>query len=568
MNRGNVVTSNLVRLFTSLCRYGDNIGDSIACRRLYYRLRGRQFHLPLTRCRGEYPNQWTNYNLASTALSCKPRAQIRELQTMWPTYKEKEGEQKNGFLVDAQEMILILARIAIVSTVITILLVAYLITRLTCANFFPTILRKGIEFLGPIFIKFGQWISTRWDVFPRDVCNTLSQLQRNATSHSWLYTERLLEATYGPSWRNLFVRFDDKEPIGSGCCAQVYKAWIDQNATWEPQMSHFMDNKALNGSDKLASASPRTRNLQTIAVKVLHPGIESQLKRDIAIMRGLCKCVTYFIPKLYWLNLTDCIDEFARIMENQVDMRLEASNLVRFSANFSKRNDIIFPYPYTHLTRRRILVESFHEGAPISDYLKYNDAILQRRLARIGIAMVLQMIFKDNFIHCDLHPGNILVEKTVVPKASLFNTFWRVIIPDYTEHDSRLIILDCGLVVSLNERCRQNLRDVFYLVLTKNSEMAAQYILEHSSHMTPDSDGFKCSIKNIVKSHFSNPFNVSVSTVVSQLFSAMIHHRVKQDGSFSSVILSMLVIENLGRCLDPKIDIFTEMLPYVLRSVI
>ena len=73
-------------------------------------------------------------------------------------------------------------------------------------------------------------------------------------------------------------------------------------------------------------------------------------------------------------------------------MRLEASNLVKFSANFSKRNDIVFPYPYTHLTRRRILVESFHEGAPISDYLEYDDAILQRRLAKIGITMVFQMV--------------------------------------------------------------------------------------------------------------------------------------------------------------------------------
>ncbi|XP_018405692.1 PREDICTED: uncharacterized aarF domain-containing protein kinase 2-like [Cyphomyrmex costatus] len=486
---------------------------------------------------------------------------------MWPIDDDEEEEQKSGFLVDAQEMILVLTRITIVTTVITILLVAYLITRLTHASLFPTILRKGIEFLGPIFIKFGQWISTRWDVFPRDVCDTLSRLQRNATPHSWLHTERLLEATYGPSWRNLFVRFDDKEPVGSGCCAQVYKAWIDQSVTQKPQISHYVDNKAHNRSDKFASTTQCTKKLQTVAVKVLHPGIKSQLKRDIAIMRGFCKCVTYFIPELHWLNLTDCINEFARIMEKQVDMRLEASNLIRFSANFSKRNDIMFPYPYTHLTRRRILVESFHEGSPISDYLEYDDAVLQRKLAKIGITMVLKMIFKDNFIHCDLHPGNILVEKVVVPKVSLFNTFWRIITPNYAAYDSRLIILDCGLVVSLNERCQQNLRDVFYSVLMRNGEMAAQYILEHSSHMTPDPDGFKCSIKNIVKSHFSNPFNVNISTIVSELFSAMIHHRVKQDGSFSSVILSILVVEGLGRCLDPEVDVFTEILPYVLSNV-
>ncbi|EFN69018.1 Uncharacterized aarF domain-containing protein kinase 2 [Camponotus floridanus] len=433
-----------------------------------------------------------------------------------------------GFLEDARETVLILARIVIVSSVVTTMIAAYLITRLTHARLFPGALRAGVEFLGPIFIKFGQWISTRRDIFSPEICDTLSRLQRNAMPHSWPYTERLLEATYGSSWRDLFAKFDDEGLIGSGCCAQVYKAWIDLNAVArKPRMSRFTENKAFNENDEPMSTSPRARKLQAVAVKVLHPGIKGQLKRDIAIMRGLSKCAMYFVPELHWLSLTDCIDEFARIMEDQVDMRLEATNLARFSANFSRRNDIVFPYPYMHLTRRRILVESFHEGSPISDYLQHDDVALQKKLARIGIATILKMIFNDNFIHCDLHPGNILVEKAVVPKVGLFNTFRRIIDPDYVD-GPRLIILDCGLVVSLNDRCRRNLRDVFYSVLMGN---------------------------------------VNVSTVVSELFSAMVRHRVKQDGSFSSVILSMLVIEGLGRCLDPNIDIFAEILPFVLGSM-
>ncbi|XP_011685452.1 PREDICTED: uncharacterized aarF domain-containing protein kinase 2-like isoform X2 [Wasmannia auropunctata] len=499
---------NLAWLLANLRRYSNDI----ALWRSRYRYRGRRFHSSaMTRCRDEYPNQWYP-NLPSTALSRNPRAQIREPQTMGPINdeeKEEDKKEQKGFFVDAQETILVLTRITIVTSIIITLLAAYLITRLTHTSLFLVILRKGIEYLGPIFIKFGQWVSTRRDVFSQDVCDTLSRLQRNATPHPWSYTEHLLETTYGPSWRNLFVRFDDKEPIGSGCCAQVYKAWIDLSATQDPQTSRFVENKALNESDEFASASPRSRKLQTVAVKVLHPGIKGQLKRDIAIMRGLFKCITYFIPKLYWLSLTDCVNEFARIMEDQIDMRLEASNLARFSTNFSRRNDIVFPYPYTHLTRRKILVESFHEGSPISSYLEHDDVALQRRLAKIGITMILKMIFKDNFIHCDLHPGNILVEEAVVPKASLFNTFRWVITPDYVAHDPRLVILDCGLVVSLNDRCRQNLRDVFYSVLMGNGEMAARYILEHSSHMTPDPDGFTCSMKNIVKSHLCNPFKRS-----------------------------------------------------------
>ncbi|XP_071649990.1 uncharacterized aarF domain-containing protein kinase 2 [Temnothorax longispinosus] len=521
---------NLARLFASLRRRSDDV----ARWRSRYRPRGCRFHPPpVTRCANENPNQWTNRNFASTVLSRNPRAKIREPQTVGPIDDEEKEEekQKGGFLADARETVLVLARIAIVTSVITTLLAAYLITRFTYTNSFPIILRKGIEFLGPIFVKFGQWVSTRRDIFPRDICDTLSQLQRNATPHSWLDTERLLEETYGPSWRDLFVRFEDEGPIGSGCCAQ-WQGQLVNTLTAKQYLEkslrrQFELDRALDESDEFAPASPRARKLQTVAVKVLHPGIKGQLncyetltqiyissiyiffRKDIAIMRGLSKCATHFIPKLRWLSLTDCIDEFARIMEDQIDMRLEASNLARFSANFSKRDDIVFPHPYTHLTHRGILVESFHEGSPISDYLEHDDAGLQRRLARIGIATVLKMIFKDNFIHCDLHPGNILVEKAVVPKASLFNTFRRVITPDYVAHDPRLIILDCGLVVSLNDRCRQNLRDVFYSVLMGNGEMAAQYILEHSSHMTPDPDGFKCSMKNIVKSHLCNPFNVS-----------------------------------------------------------
>ncbi|EFN88692.1 Uncharacterized aarF domain-containing protein kinase 2 [Harpegnathos saltator] len=288
-----------------------------------------------------------------------------------------------------REAILILTRIMVISSVISTLLAAYLITRLTHATLFPTILRKGIEFLGPIFVKFGQWISIRRDIFPRDICDCLSQLQQNVTPHSWLYTKRLLKATYGSSWRDLFVKFDDEGPIGSGCCAQVYKAWIDLNeitgvavAARDSRVSRFVENETPDENDKndvAAPAGPRAaRKLQAVAVKVLHPGIKGQLKRDIAIMHGLCKCATYFIPELHWLSLTDCIDEFARIMQDQVN----------------------------------------------------------------------------------------------------------------------------------------------------------------------------------------------ANTVVTELFSAMVHHRVKQDASFSSAILSVLIVESLGRHLDPKIDIFAAILPFVVSSTI
>jgi len=131
---------NLTRLLTSL----RHRSDDIARRRSRYHLRGCRFHQPLiTYCYCKYPNLWTNHNLASTTFSRNPRAQIRESQTMGSIDEEKEEERKDGFLVDAQETILMLMRIAIVTSIIITLLTAYLIMRMTHASSFPIILRKG-----------------------------------------------------------------------------------------------------------------------------------------------------------------------------------------------------------------------------------------------------------------------------------------------------------------------------------------------------------------------------------------------------------------------------------------
>ncbi|KZC06409.1 PREDICTED: uncharacterized aarF domain-containing protein kinase 2-like [Dufourea novaeangliae] len=498
-----------------------------------------------------------------------------------------EKDQENLFDV-IQNAILIVARVFVIGSILTGVTVVYLITRLIHGHIFPTVLLKSIQFLGPIFIKFGQWASTRKDIFPEDICCTLSQLQRTVPPHSWFYTEQLLKSIYGPNWRKIFVKFENETPIGSGCCAQVYKAWIDLNArveeTQESRIPVFIQiieylklGSLITSIDKMANDDSdnesqqdvtRNRKLQPVAVKILHPGIKGQLRRDLTIMRGVCKFATSVVPRLRWLSLTDCIDEFSQIMENQVDMNREAVNLLKFSENFSYKKDILFPRPYRNFTKRDILVESYHEGPSISEYLEYKDNKLQKKLAKLGIKMVLKMVFNDNFIHCDLHPGNILVETDRGSTEGTRAWLWRFIDRDYWPIYPRLIVLDCGLVVSLNDRCQQNLKDVFRSVLMGNGELAAEYILEHSSQVCPDPDGFKRTMREIVNTHLRKRDNVNVSTVVAELFSAMVRHKVKQDGSFSSVILSMAVIEGLGRSLNPNLDIFTEVLPFIFTNTL
>lgn len=165
------------------------------------------------------------------------------------SYKPQRQMQIHGNnLVNSSEyesilgLILIVARIFVIGSVLTGLAIVYFVTRFTHRHVFSKILRKGkiihyvkekythqihklrvvgIEFLGPIFIKFGQWASTRKDLFSEDVCRTLSQLQQSASAHSWIYTKQLLKAIYGSNWRDIFVKFEHEMPIGSGCCGQV-----------------------------------------------------------------------------------------------------------------------------------------------------------------------------------------------------------------------------------------------------------------------------------------------------------------------------------------------------------
>ncbi|XP_076283242.1 putative aarF domain-containing protein kinase 2 [Lasioglossum baleicum] len=606
-----------------------------AIRRVWY----RREHCPLIESNREYMDTIRFWHAsAMRRINCEGSKRIvkavlilsyesdrRSLFRENDMFAEKAKDQDN-FFAGLRNAVLIAARIFVIGSVAFGLTVAYLVTRVTCKHAFPSVLVKSIEFLGPIFIKFGQWASTRKDIFPEDICRTLAQLQRTVSPHSWFYTEQLLKSIYGSRWREIFVKFENKSPIGSGCCAQVYKAWVDLNARVEaaqnPRISTFVQiaeylrlgsflgligkydehdlaREKLQGSctrisDGAAShevdgeAEVQHRQLQPVAVKILHPGIKDQLRRDLCIMRGLCKCATYIVPRFYWLSLTDCINEFSQIMENQVDMNREAKNLMQFSANFSEKKNVVFPRPYANFTQREILVESFHEGASILDFLEYEDHKLQEKLAKIGVKTILKMVgiggrifrfyenvnendvqqvFRDNFIHCDMHPGNILVETDREPTDGTLSWLWKLIGRNYWTIYPRLIILDCGLVVSLNARCQRNLRDVFRSVLMGNGELAAEHILEHSSEVCPDPEGFKTTLRRIVDTHLNSKANVNVTTVMNELFSAMIRHKVKQDGSFSSVILSLAMIEGLGRSLYPKIDIFAEVLPFVFTGI-
>ncbi|XP_049959229.1 uncharacterized aarF domain-containing protein kinase 2-like isoform X2 [Schistocerca serialis cubense] len=252
----------------------------------------------------------------------------------------------------------------------------------------------------------------------------------------------------------------------------------------------------------------------------------------------------------------------------QVDMTVEAHNLERFAKNFATTPTVKFPVPIWNLTQSDILVETFEQGEPLLNYVTGDNTNgIKTLLAEIGINTILKMVFDDNFAHGDLHPGNMLVQSV----ASSKETNSVVSLVKRTPYTSfRLVILDCGIVASLDELGKKALRDVFTAVVNGDGRKVAELFLNHSKHGCTDTEGFKQSMDNIVKEALSKTVTlaeIQVSSLMTALFTTMINHKVKLDGSFSSVILAIMVLEGLGRSLDPTTDIVKKARPFLIGAL-
>ena len=177
---------------------------------------------------------------------------------------------------------------------------------------------------------------------------------------------------------------------------------------------------------------------QEVAVKVLHPKIKSNFLRDLVVLKSLVNGVSWMFPQLNWLSVKESLNEFAKLMNVQVDLKNEAQNLLKFHENFKNDGDVKFPRPLMHLCNEEVLVESFEHGTHLGSLIQDLSSISDERrklIAAKGIQMFLKMVFRHNFVHADLHPGNILVND-----------------------DDNLVILDPGLTTTLSPKDRRNFR--------------------------------------------------------------------------------------------------------------
>ncbi|XP_063605073.1 uncharacterized aarF domain-containing protein kinase 2-like isoform X2 [Penaeus indicus] len=327
--------------------------------------------------------------------------------------------------------------------------------------------------------------------------------------------------------------------------------------------------------------------LVPVAVKVLHPGIYSCFRRDLKIMKACASFISAIYPPLKWLSLPQCVQEFAEVMSCQIDLKLEAENMELFAENFADNPYVRFPRILQPYVTRKVLVETYEEGEQMIDFIgttgEDKPAELKKRLAEIGVDALLKMVFVDNLVHGDLHPGNILVQNNSAKEEGSnaasgdvvkfmmvdvgCDTFVMHVEPD--PNPLRICLLDCGVASRLKERDLANFKAVFRQVVFGDGESVADLFLNNSEHCCKDPEAFKAEMTSLVNSAREDTIALSqidVGVLLQQVLKILLHHQVRLESAFSAVVLAVFVLEGLGRALDPNMDILERARPILVTG--
>ncbi|KAJ1560763.1 hypothetical protein HK096_007326, partial [Nowakowskiella sp. JEL0078] len=422
-------------------------------------------------------------------------------------------------------------------------------------------LKWSIELCGPTFIKLGQYASCRPDILPASLCNILLLLRDHVHPHSLSSTRAAILHTFDAELEDLFLEFDTT-PLGTGAIAQVHRAVLRPDYT-------------------------STNQPIECAVKILHPHVASMIHTDLQIIHWFACIIDSWIPNAQFLSLPDEISTFSNTMHRQLDLVAEAVSLSRFSDNFAKTSPkthlpVLFPSPIeTNLVSHknpRVLLESYVCAMPLSKVMEMGDATpngVVREIMQATLATYVQMVGVDNFVHVDMHPGNVFVgfeSETAVLEGSVISALRKVESQRVWENAirrlvdtgfrPRLVILDAGLVEELEEAPRKTVMQLFFALATgfngqQIGEILADQSTEKFSDVQPDREKFIRGIVNVVDGikvrEKEGGFDLSqlqLGKIMGHIFSLARECRVKLDGSFASVVVGLMVVEGLALSLS------------------
>lgn len=379
-------------------------------------------------------------------------------------------------------------------------------------------LRMALEHLGPIFVKFGQVLSTRRDLLPPDVADELARLQDRVPAFSSEVAISTIERAFGRSIDEIFIEFD-REPVASASIAQV----------------HFA---TLSGDP----GPPRQ-----VAVKVLRPNMLSVIDKDLDLMRLMAGWLERLSADGRRLKPREVVAEFDKYLHDELDLVREAANAAQLRRNMEGLDLVLIPEMFWDHCHREVIVMERMSGIPISQVERLREAGVDiPKLARDGVTIFFTQVFRDGFFHADMHPGNIQV--SIDPA-----TF------------GRYVSLDFGIVGTLTEYDKEYLAQNFTAFFRRDYKRVAELHIE-SGWVPPQTrvDELEAAIRAVCEPYFDRPLKeISLGMVLMRLFQTSRRFQVEIQPQLVLLQKTLLNIEGLGRQLDPELDLWSTAKPFL-----
>lgn len=371
-------------------------------------------------------------------------------------------------------------------------------------------LREALQELGPIFIKFGQIMSTRPDIFPDDIIQQLSLLQDQVPPFSGDEAQQIIEESLGESIDLVFRSFDIT-PLASASVAQVHAAEL------------------LNGDD--------------VVIKVLRPGIEEEVARDIGLMYMLARQFMRIWPNAKRYRAVEIVQSYENTLRNGLDMMIEAANASRFRTCFENEERMYVPKVYWEYTTSRIMVMEKVEGIPIRDVHEITKAGIDLgTLAENGIGLFFEQAFHNGFFHGDLHPGNIFVS-----------------------HEGQFRVVDFGIMGTLTDADRYYLAENLMAILKRDYRAVAELHLRAGwAPRDVSLEQFEIGIRTIMEPIFNQSVGmISFGKLLGRLFRTARQFGIQIQPQLLLFQKTFFNLEGLARSLYPDLDLWTAGRPYV-----
>lgn len=386
--------------------------------------------------------------------------------------------------------------------------------------------RLAIESLGPVFIKFGQMLSTRRDLLPPDFANELALLQDKVVPFDGEQAQQIIIEAIGEDIFNAFFLEFNSEPLASASIAQVHTA-------------------------KLKTDESNSDNTTNIVIKVLRPNIEKVITADLKVMSLFAGIVARWLPDGKRLRPKEVVEEYRRTILDELDLNREGVNAIQLKRNFEQGNAqdhvLYVPEIYSEYSSVNVLVMERIYGIGVGEIdTLHSLGVDMKLLAERGVEVFFTQVFRDSFFHADMHPGNVFVDAT-------------------NPADPTWIAIDFGIVGTLRREDKRYLAENFVAFFNRDYRKVAQ--LHVDSGWVPSTtsvDEFEFAIRTVCEPIFNKPLSeISFGQVLVNLFNTARRFNMEVQPQLVLLQKTLLYIEGLGRQLYPQLDLWETAKPFL-----